>query len=59
MSESLISSDQEFCEQNDGVAMVSSLELKPDENIWLHNCRSEFKPGIYEKYVDDIYILMF
>ena len=59
ISESLILSDQEFYEQNDGVAMVSSLELKPDGNIWLHNCRSKFKPAIYGKCVDDIYILMF
>ena len=50
----LILFDQEFYKQYDGVAMGSPLGpalanvfLCYHENIWLHNCPSEFKPVIH------------
>ena len=64
MSESLILFDQEFYKQHDGVAMGSTLGptlanvfLCYHEKFWLQNCPSEFKPVIYRKYVDDIFLL--
>jgi hypothetical protein len=51
-------------EQIDGVAMGSPLGptlanafLCHYEKIWLENCRIEFKPLVYRRYVDDIFVL--
>ena len=64
MSESLILLDQEFYKQDDGFAMDSPLGptlanvfLCHHENIWLQNYRSEFKPVVYRRYVDDTFLL--
>ena len=64
MSVSLILHDQEFYKQHDGVAMGSPLGLTLanvflcyHENIWLHDCPSEFKRVIYRRYVDDTFLL--
>ena len=27
------------------------------ENIWLENCQTQFKPVVYRRYVDDIFLL--
>ena len=64
MSESLVLFDGEFYKQIDGVAMVSPLGptlanifLCFHEQIWLDNCCIEFKPMIYRRFVDDIFLL--
>ena len=64
MSESLISFDQQFYKQHDGVAMGSPLGptlanvfLCYHEKNWLQNSLSEFKPVIYRRYVDDTFLL--
>ena len=64
MSKSLILFDQEFYKQLDGVAMglllgptLANVFLCYHESIWLQYCPSEFKPVIYRRYVDDIFLL--
>ena len=52
-----------FC-QIDGVAMESPLAATPAntflchyEKKWLDGCPIEFKPKLYERYVDDIFVM--
>ena len=63
-SKSLVLFDGEFYKQIDGVAMSSPLGptladifLCFHEQIWLDNCPVEFKPVIYRRFVDDIFLL--
>ena len=63
-SESLILFHQQFYKQHHGVAMdsplgptLSNVFLCYHEKIWLQNCPCEFKPVIYRRYVDDIFLL--
>ncbi|XP_046863266.1 uncharacterized protein LOC124457010 [Xenia sp. Carnegie-2017] len=51
-------------QQIDGVAMGSPLGplfanifMAFTENSWLHNCPSTFKPLLYQRYVDDCFLL--
>ena len=62
--ESFFIFDWKFYEQCDAVAM--SFSLGPTlanvfmchfENIWLENCPSYFKPIVYRRFVDDIFLL--
>ena len=53
-----------FYEQSDGVAMGSPLGptlanvfMCHFENIWLENCPTHFKPIVYGRFVDDIFLL--
>ena len=64
MSESLVLFDGEYYKQIDGVTMGSPLGptffnifLSYHEQIWLKNYPCEFKPVIYERYVDDTFFL--
>ena len=64
MSKSLVLFDGEIYKQIDGVAMGSPLGptlanifLCFHEQIWLDNCPVEFKPVIYRRFVDDIFLL--
>ena len=64
ISKSLILFDQEFFKQHDGIEMSYPLEttlanvfLCYHEKFWLQNCPSEFKPVIYRRYVDDVFLL--
>ena len=56
--------DNDYYQQIDGVAMGSPLGptlanafLSYHEQTWLENCPSEFKPVLYRRYVDDIFVL--
>ena len=56
--------DQQYFEQIDGVSMGSCLGpsfanifMCYNEEKWLENCPSEFKPLYYRRYVDDIFVL--
>ena len=64
MFESFFIFDEKFYEQCDGVAMGSPLGLTlandimcPFENIWLENCPAYFKPIVYRRFVDYIFLL--
>ena len=64
LSESLILFNNEYYEQIHGVSMGSPLGptfanifLSYYEQIWLKNFTYEFKPVIYERYVDDTFLL--
>ena len=37
--------------------MLANVFLCYHEKFWLQNCPSEFKPGIYRRYVDDAFLL--
>ena len=63
MSESLILFYQAFYKQHDGVAMGSTLGqtlvnvfVCYHEKFWLQNCPFKFKPVIYRRYVDNIFL---
>ena len=56
--------DNKLYKQIDRVAMASFLGptlanafLCHYEKIWLHECPSQFKPVVYKRYVDDIFVL--
>ena len=56
--------DNKLYKQIDGVAMGSPLGptlanafLCHYEKIWLNECPSQFKPVVYKRYVDDIFVL--
>ena len=56
--------DNKLYKQIDEVAMDSPLGptlanafLCHYEKIWLHECPSQFKPVVYKRYVDDIFVL--
>ena len=56
--------DNKLYKQIDGVAMGSPLGPKLAnaflchcEKIWLNECPSQFKPVVYKRYVDDIFVL--
>ena len=56
--------DNKLYKQTDGVAMGSPLDptlanafLCHYEKIWLNECPSQFKPVVYRRYVDDIFVL--
>ena len=56
--------DNKLYKQIDRVAMASFLGptlanafLCHYEKIWLNECLSQFKPVVYKRYVDDIYVL--
>ena len=62
--ESFILFDGQYFKQIDGVAMGSPLGptlanifLGYNEEKWLANCPSDFKPVYYRRYVDDIFLL--
>ena len=62
--ESYFMFDNEYYQQIDGVAMGSPLGptlanafLSYHEKTWLENWPSEFKPVLYRRYVDDIFVL--
>ena len=64
ISESLVLFDGEYYKQIDGVTMGSPLGpifanifLSYHEQIWLKNYSCEFKPVIYERYVDNTFLL--
>ena len=56
--------DNKLYKQTDGVAMGSPLGHKRAnvflchyEKTWLNECPSQFKPAVYRRYVDDIFVL--
>ena len=56
--------DNKLSKQTDGVPMSSPLGptlanafLCHYEKIWLNECPSQFKPVVYRRYVDDIFVL--
>ena len=56
--------DNKFYKQIDGVAMGSPLGLTlvngflyHYEKIWLNKCSSQFKPVVFRRYVNDIFVL--
>ena len=56
--------DNKLYKQIDGVAMGSPLGptlanafICHYEKIWLNECPSQFKPVVYKRYVDDIFVL--
>ena len=56
--------DNKLNKQIDGVPMSSPLGptlanafLCHYEKIWLNECSSQFKPVVYRRYVDDIFVL--
>ena len=62
MSESLVLFDREYYQHVDGIAMGSPLGptlanafLCYHGQIWLENCRLEFKPAVYRRYIDDTF----
>ena len=62
--ESMILFDMAFYTQVDGVAMGSPLGpslanafLCHHETKWLNYCPDKFKPVLYKRYVDDIFVL--
>ena len=64
MTEYFILFDNKYYEQHDGVAMGSPLGptfanifLCVHEILWLEKCPPEFRPVIYKRYVDDIFLL--
>ena len=66
MCESFFIFDQKYYKQRNG-ATIGSL-LGPTlanvfmchfENIWLENCPTQFKPVMYERYVDDTFFFSF
>ena len=64
-SESFFMFNGKFYKQIDGVAMGSPLGptlanafLCYFEKIWLNDCPSSFKPLVYRRYVDDIFVLL-
>ena len=64
MFESLISFNQEFYKQHDGVVIgsplgptVANVFLCYHEKIWLQSCPFEFKSVIYRKHGDDTFLL--
>ena len=63
-TESSFISDNKLYKQIDGVAMGSPLGptlatafLCHFEKNWLNECPSQFKPVVYKRYVDDIFVL--
>ena len=63
-TESSLIFDNKLYKQIDGVAVGSSLGptltnafLCHYEKIWLNECPSQFKPVVYRRYVDDIFVL--
>ena len=63
-SESLVLFDGEYHKQIGAVEMGSLLGtifliffFSYHEQIWLKNCRREYKPVIYERYVNDTFLL--
>ena len=63
-TESSFISDNKLYKQIDGVAMGSPLGptlanvfLCHYEKNWLNECPSQFKPVVYKRYVDDIFVL--
>ena len=64
-SESFFLFNGKLYKQIDGVTMGSPLGptltnafLCHFENIWLKSCPSSFKPLVYRRYVDDIFVLL-
>ena len=64
-SESFFVFNGKFYTQIDGVAMGSPLGptlanafLCHYEKLWLNDCPSSFKPLVYRRYVDDIFVLL-
>ena len=64
MFESLFIFDGKFYEQCDVVAIGSRLGptlanvfMCPFKNIWLENCPAHFKPFVYRRFADDIFLL--
>ena len=64
MFESLFIFDGKIYGQCDGVAIGSRLGptlanvfMCPFENIWLENCPAHFKPFVYRRFLDDIFLL--
>ena len=64
-SESIFSFDGDLYKQVDGVAMGSPLGpalsnafLANKEPVWLDRCPLSFKPVLYRRYVDDIFVLL-
>ena len=63
-TESSLIFDNKLYKQIDGVAVGSSLGptltnafLCHYEKIWLNECPSQFKPVVYRRYVDNIFVL--
>ena len=63
-TESFFLFDNKMYKQLDGIAMGSPLGptlanafLSHYEKIWLKDCPLEFKPVVYRRYVDDIFVL--
>ena len=64
MFESLFIFDGKIYGQCDGVAIGSRLGptlanvfMCPFKNIWLENCPAHFKPFVYRRFTDDIFLL--
>ena len=63
--ENVISFDQKYYSQTDGVAMASPLGatlskilLCYHETTWLESCPKSFKPAYHKRYVDRRYYLL-
>ena len=57
--------DKDFYKQGDGVSMGSPLGpslanafMCHYETTWLNECPASIKPGVYRRYIDDIFCLV-